>query len=265
MRVVEKKLSALRPYRYNPRKNDQAVPAVAESIRLFGFRVPLVIGKSGEIVCGHTRFKAAKELGLASVPCVIADDLTPEQIRAFRLADNRVAELAEWDFDLLSGEMEGLADMGVSLDGLGFDFSFDDPGLGIEVPASNDNPGDSGELTPKPPEEIKSEGRLLHLEIFNPAGAGAYGIPEILPEEWEPLPLAPFSDAASFKDNPASFGLHFFLDDYRFERVWNNPRQYLPQIEKFAFALSPDFSLYLDTPKAVQIWNHYRKHWCAAY
>lgn len=108
MQIITKKLSDLRPYARNPRKNDQAVDAVANSIREFGFKVPIVIDKNGEIIAGHTRYKAAKKMKLEEIPCIIADDLTEEQIKAFRLADNKVGELADWDFGLLSGELDGI-------------------------------------------------------------------------------------------------------------------------------------------------------------
>lgn len=108
MQIITKKLSDLRPYTRNPRKNDQAVDAVANSIREFGFKVPVVIDKNGEIIAGHTRYKAAKKMKLEEIPCIIADDLTEEQIKAFRLADNKVGELADWDFDLLSDELDGI-------------------------------------------------------------------------------------------------------------------------------------------------------------
>lgn len=108
MEIISKKLSEIRPYEKNPRRNDAAVQYVANSIREFGFKVPIVIDKGGTIVCGHTRYKAAASLGLTEVPCIMADDLTPEQIKAFRLADNKVGELAEWDFDLLAKELNGL-------------------------------------------------------------------------------------------------------------------------------------------------------------
>ena len=85
-------LADIKPYEKNPRKNDSAVDAVANSIKEFGFKVPVVIDADNVIVCGHTRFKAAQKLGLESVPCIIADDLSPEQIKAFRLADNKVAD-----------------------------------------------------------------------------------------------------------------------------------------------------------------------------
>lgn len=119
MDVIEKKLKDIKPYEKNPRKNDSAVDAVANSIKEFGFKVPVVIDKDNVIVCGHTRYKAAKKLGLKTVPCVIADDLTDEQIKAYRLADNKVSELAEWDIDLLGEELDGIFDIDMS------DFGFD--------------------------------------------------------------------------------------------------------------------------------------------
>lgn len=106
-------ITELKPYPNNPRKNDHAVDAVAASIREFGFKVPLVIDKDGVIVAGHTRYKAAQKLGLKELPCIVADDLTDDQIKAFRLADNKTAELAEWDFELLDLELDDIElDMG---------------------------------------------------------------------------------------------------------------------------------------------------------
>ena len=102
MQIIEKHLDEIHPYENNPRKNDSAVKYVAASIREFGFKVPIVIDAGGEIVAGHTRYKAAHELGLETVPCVVADNLTPQQIKAFRLADNKTAEMAGWDFEALT-------------------------------------------------------------------------------------------------------------------------------------------------------------------
>ena len=106
MNIVNKKLSEIHPYAKNPRKNDPAVQYVVKSIEEFGFKVPIVVDKSGEIVAGHTRYKAAKKLKMKEVPCIVADDLTDEQIKAFRLADNKVGEFAEWDTDLLNAELD---------------------------------------------------------------------------------------------------------------------------------------------------------------
>lgn len=109
------------PYAKNPRKNDSAVDGVAASIKEFGFKVPIVIDSKNVIVAGHTRYKAAKKLGLTSVPCIVADDLSPKQIKAFRLADNKVSEVAEWDDDLLNLELGDLADFDMSA--FGFELS----------------------------------------------------------------------------------------------------------------------------------------------
>ena len=117
MNILMLAVGSIAPYGKNPRKNDEAVKYVAESIKQFGFKVPIVIDKNNIIVAGHTRWKAAKKLGLKEVPCIVADDLTDEQIKAFRLADNKVAEKAEWDFDLLSIEMDELLDFDMTVFG----------------------------------------------------------------------------------------------------------------------------------------------------
>lgn len=119
MNIIEKRVKDLKPYEKNPRLNDDAVKYVAESIKNFGFKVPLVIDKDNNIVCGHTRWKACKKLKIDTVPCVVADDLTEEQIRAYRLADNRVAEKAEWDLALLDTELAEIETIDMTL--LGFD------------------------------------------------------------------------------------------------------------------------------------------------
>lgn len=117
MDIKELKLSEIKPYEKNPRKNDNAVKYVAESIKEFGFKVPLVIDRNGVIVAGHTRYKAAKQLKMKTVPCLVADDLTDEQVRAFRLADNKVAEQAEWDVDLLDEELADILDIDMGMFG----------------------------------------------------------------------------------------------------------------------------------------------------
>lgn len=119
MEVQDLTLDQIKPYDHNPRDNDGAVDAVAASIKNFGFKVPIIIDKDQTIVAGHTRFKAAKKLGLQSVPCILADDLTEEQVRAFRLADNKVGELAGWDFDMLDEELRQIMD--INMEQFGFE------------------------------------------------------------------------------------------------------------------------------------------------
>ncbi len=119
--IQVRKIDTIRPYEANPRINDDAVDAVAASLREFGFRQPIVVDTEGVIVCGHTRWKAARKLGLAKVPVHVARDLTPEQIRAYRIADNKTNELAEWDMELLPVELAELQDAGIDWSLLGFD------------------------------------------------------------------------------------------------------------------------------------------------
>ena len=118
-RIQYRALDSIRPYESNPRRNDGAVQAVASSIREFGFRSPIVVDADGTIIAGHTRYKAAHALGLSEVPVLVADDLTPEQCAAYRLADNKTGELAEWDAELLAVELDGLVDIDMSA--FGFD------------------------------------------------------------------------------------------------------------------------------------------------
>jgi DNA modification methylase len=121
LNVEHRPLAEIKPYEKNPRVNDAAVDAVAESIRQFGFRQPIVIDEACVIVCGHTRWKAAQKLGLEQVPVHVARDLTPEQIRAYRIADNKTAELAEWNLELLPLELAELQGAGIDWSLLGFD------------------------------------------------------------------------------------------------------------------------------------------------
>ena len=125
MEIIYKKVRDLIPYEKNPRKNTKAVKYVANSIEQFGFKQPIIIDRDNVVVCGHTRLKASEQLGIEEVPCIVADDLTDEQIKAFRLADNKVAEQAEWDIGLLNEELDDI--LNVDMGDFGFDiFSMDD-------------------------------------------------------------------------------------------------------------------------------------------
>jgi hypothetical protein len=149
MKIEMWPIERVKPYENNPRVNDGAVDAVATSIREFGFRQPIVVDTEGVIICGHTRYKAARKLGLEKVPVHVAKDLTPEQIKAYRIADNKSAELADWNYDLLPIELAELQEMDFDLDLLGFD---------EKELANLLNPGTQEGLTdpddvPEPPDE----------------------------------------------------------------------------------------------------------------
>lgn len=127
------KIGDVKPYEKNPRRNDSAVDAVAASISEFGWKQPIVVDKDGIIIAGHTRYKAAKKLRMKDVPVVVADDLTEEQVKAYRLADNKTGELAGWDFSALEEELADIAEIDMS--DYGFDV-LDDPDEADKAPDS---------------------------------------------------------------------------------------------------------------------------------
>ena len=131
MKVKEAPIGEVRPYPGNPRVNDGAVEAVVASLREFGWQQPIVVDADGTIIAGHTRYKAAKRLGMQTVPVVVASGLTPEQVQAYRLADNKVGELADWDAALLDLELDGLADFDMG------EFGFEE--YGFDALASLEN------------------------------------------------------------------------------------------------------------------------------
>ena len=121
MKIELRDIREIHPYEKNPRINDKAVDAVAASLKEFGFRQPIVVDKDGVIIVGHTRYKAAQKLGLEKVPVHVAEDLTDAQIKAYRIADNQTATIADWDYDLLPLELQELNNMDFNLELLGFD------------------------------------------------------------------------------------------------------------------------------------------------
>lgn len=236
MEIINKKLDDLIVYDKNPRSNNEAVKYVMESIRQFGFKVPIVVDKNNVIVCGHTRYKASKKLKLDEVPCIIADDLTDEQIKAFRLADNKVSEKAEWDFDLLEGEIDDILD--INMEDFGFDFA-----------------DDVVEKEKKPNERVRTN-NAYNLDLVDGETDGYYEMPVIECDHFIPKKIKSFNYALSSKDK--NFGIHFYIDDYQFERMWNNPFAYIDTLKDYQCVFSPDFSLYQEMPIAMKIWNIYR-------
>ncbi len=142
-------LDAIKPYERNPRINDGAVAAVADSIREFGWKVPIVVEPDGVIICGHTRWKAAQQLGLKKVPVHVATDLSPEQIRAYRIADNKTGELAEWDFEILPIELAELREVGFDLELLAFDDKELTQLLDVDIKQGLTDP----DAVPEPPDD----------------------------------------------------------------------------------------------------------------
>lgn len=241
------RLDDLVPYAKNPRDNDKAVDGVAESIREFGLKGAIVLNRTTEggtpehpvIVNGHTRVKAMKRLGWEEVPdeCIrYVDDLTEEQVKALRLADNRTGEVATWNKTLLQHEVRGIK----SLDMGRFKFDF------------------KSKQRPYGAERLKTD-RAYNLDAVNADDCNANGYPELAAAMAKPGSLVGFNYAKSMPDGDKhGAGCHFFIDDYQFERVWTSPSRYIDVLRWFGCVLTPDFSLYMDMPLPMMAWNHYR-------
>ena len=234
-------IDSLIPYENNPRKHT-SIKRLEKSVEAYGFINPIIIDEDNIILSGHGRLMAARKEGLEQVPCVRVDHLDEQGKIGFRIADNSSAEESEWDNKKLKLELEKI------------DFKMD------EFKLDFDEPEDYAEITQERVENILGLGKGQF------EGEGYYDIPVIygmkeMPEvrEW-----IGFNYVMSDKD-PEGKGVHFFVDDYQFERVWNDPDKYVEKLKQYAVVLSPDFSPYGDMPLATQIWNHYRKRWCAAY
>ena len=146
MEIINMAIGDVTPYEKNPRNNDDAVESTANSIKEFGWQQPIVVDKDNIVIVGHTRLKAAKKLGLKTVPVLVADKLTEEQVKAYRLADNKTGELADWDFELLDEELSGITDLNMP------DFGFEDPEDVEDEPAQEDE--FDGEIPEEPTSQL---------------------------------------------------------------------------------------------------------------
>ena len=193
-------------------------------------------------MCGHTRYKAAHALGIEEVPCIVADDLTDQQIKAYRLADNKVAEVSKWDKGILSLEMNEIFDFDMS----DFGFEIADPVDTVEI-----------ELPQKENERERTANAYNLYDFDENRCTGIYDIPTLDKVIHTPKQLMGFNYCKSTPPQDG-VGVHFFLDDYQFERVWNSPEDYCTMLADYDCVLTPDFSLYINMPIAMMIWNTYR-------
>ena len=158
MNIEERDITTIYPYERNPRINDQAVDAIVKSIQQFGFNSPIIIDANSVIICGHTRYKAAIQMGLEKVPVVVADNLTPEQVKAYRIADNKLAELATWNYDMLIAEIESLKDSGIDLSLLEFEI------VDMNQPETlKEGKTDANAVPDKPEEAVSVRGEIYQL------------------------------------------------------------------------------------------------------
>lgn len=237
MNIIYKNIDEIKPYKFNARNNKKAVKFVENSIKNFGMKVPIVIDTNNIVVCGHTRLQALKNLGIKNVPCIIADDLTEQQIKAYRMADNKVAEKTSWDFKLLDMEFEGLAN-DFDMSDFGFDFNVK------EKRQANKN------------QEMKTVKTYNMLDFDAERTEGDYDMPLLEPCNYIPDKWIGFNYAMNTADYDA--GIHFYLDDYQFERVWTSPQRYIEILSNYAAVMTPSYSVYMDMAESLKIWNVFR-------
>ena len=224
---------------------------LADSIKEFGFITPVLIDKNNTIIAGHGRVEAAKMAKLKKIPCVRVDGLTEAQRRAYILADNKITELGGWDKEKLGAELQWLEKVDFNIDLTGFELpNVDD----LEMP----DDGFYGD------ERMRTD-RAYNLEIAHETEItdDFWQMPVIQNDEFTPSDLIGFNYAKTSKNKKC--GIHFFVDDYQFERVWNYPEKYTDVLREYECILSPDFSLYMDMPMPMKIWNVYRSRQIGAY
>lgn len=233
------------PYGRNARHNEKAVPVVADSIRAFGLKGQIVLDRSHGgatpehpvIVCGHTRVAALKHLGWEELPeenISWVDDLTEDEVKAFRLADNRTGEVATWNKTILQHEARAIRSIDMSR--FGFDFKSKAREYGAERFRNNRG------------------WNLDKVSVFD--CAGELQLPTMAPVDARPSGMLGFNFAKSTtKFNKC---IHFCIDDYQFERVWTYPDKYVDLLRKFECVVTPDFSVYTDMPYPMKLWNVYR-------
>lgn len=241
------------PYGKNAKKHPaEQVKLIANSIKQFGFRQPIVVDKNNVVVIGHGRLLAAKRLKLKTVPVERIDDLTEDQIKALRLADNKVAE-SKWSDDLIKAE---ILDIDLDMSDFGFDIDFGDDEQEQEQNEDDDDPFD---LIPRAQHNVFENFERAQFESDN-----YYGIPVMRPTQTKGHQFLRFMDWNEI-DDPENYIAHFYYDDFKFMSAWRDPDKYIEKLRKFKAVVSPDFSSYTDFPIVLQILGAYRRNWCGAY
>ncbi len=251
MEVEYIEINKIKPYLKNAKKHpEEQVKRIAASIKEFGYAQPLVVGKDNVLVIGHGRLLASKKLGISKVPIVRLDALTDEQIKALRLADNRTNE-SEWDMPLLEDELKDIFNIDMTDFGFNLDFMDEEDEDEEEKEADDRDPSCQHNV-------FENQDRMQF------ACNGFYGMPEMRPTQTTGDKMLRFMDWKEVED-PENYIAHFYYDDYKFISAWREPDKYLDRLRQFKAVVSPDFSLYTDFPRALQILSCYRRQWCGAF
>nr|DAP15347.1 MAG TPA: adenine specific DNA methyltransferase [Caudoviricetes sp.] len=248
MKLIKKNIRDLKEAKYNPRKKltvkDKEYQNIKRSIEKFGYVEPIIVNKDNTIIGGHQRYSVLKDLEYEEVD-VIQVDLSKIKEKALNIALNKIS--GEWNQNKLIDLLTELQEEDFDITLTGFD-KFD---LNLDVNLLIDEPEE------KENERIRTM-NTYNLELFNyeSSSKGFWEMPIIENNNCIPTDLIGFNYAKT--NNNKNCGIHFYLDDYQFERLWNNPAEYIDILKEYECILSPDFSLYMDMPTSMKIWNIYR-------
>lgn len=255
MRIERKKISELIPAPYNPRKDlkpgDAEYEKLKRSIKELGYVEPIIWNeRTGYVVGGHQRLKVLQELGETEIDCVIVD-MPEAKEKALNVALNKIGN--KWDLDKLNAVFDDLRNTEIDISLTGFDIGDIDISFNDESDEKEENGynyyGDERERTFD----------FYRLNEYDPDRAvGYYQLPTLNACHYIPDELIGFNYVKSWKGNKEGVGVHFFIDDYQFERIWTHPFENIERLRGFSCVLMPDFSTYCDMPMAMQIWNVYR-------
>ena len=236
------------PYERNARDHEKSMPELMASIEQFGLRgvITLQSPENPVIVRGHGRVEACRRLGWSEIPdgqIEYVGDLTDDEVRAFRIADNKSAEKSTYNKAMLREEVRGIKSLDMSRFGCDF----------------------KSRALPYGAERLKTD-RAYNLDMISRADCGHDGFPALRPRMAKPAEIQGFNYAKSTpREEKRGKACHFFIDDYQFERVWTSPARYVDCLRGYDCVLTPDFSLYMDMPAPMMAWNRYRSQALGAY
>lgn len=250
MEIVKIKLSDITPYSNNAKEHPkEQIEQIKASIKELGFNDPIAVWGEKNIICaGHGRYLALKELGKEEAECIRLDHLTDEERKAYTLIHNKLTMNSDFDNEILEMELESIESIDMSF------FDFELPEI-IET-ADEDFQDEEEQEKENERERTYKQYNLQYNDIERTVGK--YQMPIIEKQLIQTPKQPPIGFNYMLSTEGRDRGLHCFLDDYQIERLWNNPEMYAEKLIEFPYLLSPDYSLYLDMPIAMQIWNTYR-------
>lgn len=236
-------INSIKPYEKNAKRHPKKqIEQIKESIKQFGFNDPVAIDDNNVIIEGHGRYEALKQLEYKQIPCIRLLHLTDEQKKAYILVHNKLNMSTGFDDELLFDELNDILDIDMT------DFGFDI---------------DKIDLFKENERHKTNDAYNLDLIDFENSTNDFWQMPVINNDNFIPDDIIGFNYAKSSKDK--NVGIHFYLDDYQFERIWNKPEDYIDILKQYECIFSPDFSLYLDMPMPMKIWNIYRSRQIGQY